>query len=193
MKKYVVFDSDGNPSYTGESQEMPDVPGVVELPLNTDQKEVIDSWYLSGSEVRARPTRPSLYHHWSPTDEVWVEDIEELRAETITEIDRTSEVYRARSITGGSGQVMTYEAKYQEAIRHPSGTSFPFLSAEARALGVSVSEVADSVVKARAQWESIGAQIEAARLKAKSAARKAKTSEGVRAAVADLSLAFNQL
>lgn len=68
---------------------------------------------------------------------------------------------------------MTYEAKHREASRYPSDPPFPFLEAEAESLGMTTAEVARSVLDARAEWERIGSQIEARRLKAKQDIRAA--------------------
>jgi len=87
-------------------------------------------------------------------------------------IDQAAEQARLQSMTPGSGQAMTYEAKYQEALVG-SGV---LLSAEAEVLGVSVQEVAASILQARQRWQVVNAQIEAKRLKAKKEVREAKTA-----------------
>lgn len=87
-------------------------------------------------------------------------------------VDQAAENARMRHLTPGSGQSMTYEVKYREALAG-GGT---MISAEADALGMTVQEVVDSVLVARQQWQVLGAQIEAARLKAKKAIREAQTA-----------------
>ncbi len=87
-------------------------------------------------------------------------------------VDQAAENARMRHLTPGSGQSMTYEVKYQEALAGGG----PMISAEAEALGMTVQEVIDSVLAARQQWQVLGAQIEAARLKAKKAIREAQTA-----------------
>lgn len=90
-------------------------------------------------------------------------DTAERQAHYLAEVDRLAEQVRGRYLTIGSGQSMTYEAKYLEALKGDG----PFLRAEAQALGVTVVDVVSSVLKARHHWETIGAAIEAERLKAK--------------------------
>ena len=87
-------------------------------------------------------------------------------------VDQAAENARMRHLTPGSGQSMTYEVKYQEALAGGG----PMISAEADALGMTVQEVVDSVLAARQEWQVLGAQIEAARLKAKKAIREAQTA-----------------
>ena len=87
-------------------------------------------------------------------------------------VDQAAENARMQHLTPGSGQSMTYEVKHQEALAGGG----PMISAEADALGMTVQEVVDSVLVARQQWQVLGAQIEAARLKAKKAIREAQTA-----------------
>lgn len=86
-------------------------------------------------------------------------------------VDQAAEEARLRHLTPGVGQSMTYEEKHRQALAGGG----PMISAEADALGMTVQEVIDSVLTARAQWEQIGSQIEAARLKAKRDIRAAQT------------------
>ncbi|MGO3217681.1 MAG: hypothetical protein ACTIJ4_16415 [Halomonas sp.] len=87
-------------------------------------------------------------------------------------VDQAAENARLKHLTPGSGQSMTYEVKHQEALAGGG----PMIQAEAEALGMTVQEVIDSVLVARQQWQVLGAQIEAARLKAKKAIREAQTA-----------------
>lgn len=87
-------------------------------------------------------------------------------------VDQQAESARMQHLTPGSGQSMTYEVKHQEALAGGG----PMISAEAEALGMTVQEVIDSVLVACQQWQVLGAQIEAARLKAKKAIREAQTA-----------------
>jgi hypothetical protein len=84
-------------------------------------------------------------------------------------VDNAAEDARMRHLTPGTGQSMTYEAKHQEALAGGG----PMIAAEAEALDMTQQEVIDSVLTARQHWQALGAQIEAARLKAKKAIRKA--------------------
>lgn len=87
-------------------------------------------------------------------------------------VDQAAENARLKHLTPGSGQSMTYEVKHQEALAGGG----PMIQAEADALGMTVQEVIDSVLVARQQWQVLGAQIEAARSKAKKAIREAQTA-----------------
>lgn len=87
-------------------------------------------------------------------------------------VDDAAENARLKHLPPGSGQAMTYEVKHQEALAGGG----PMISAEAEALGMTVQEVIDSVLVARQQWQTLGAQIEAMRLKAKKAIREAQTA-----------------
>lgn len=82
-------------------------------------------------------------------------------------VDAEAERLRSGTITAAPGQSMAYEAKHREAERYPQGNLFPFLEAEAEALGLMVQEVASSILAARLRWETLGPRIEGARLKAK--------------------------
>ena len=93
-------------------------------------------------------------------------------------VDQAAEEARLRHLTPGSGQLLTYEAKYQEALAGGG----PMISAEAEALGMTVQEVIDSVLAARQQWQVLGAQIEALRLKTKKEIREAETASEMHAA-----------
>ena len=106
-------------------------------------------------------------------------DLDEARAFYLGKADRKAEAERSRYITPGNGQAMTYEAKHREALVGDG----PLLRAEAEALEMTVAEVAASVLAARAQWEQVGAQIEAARLKAKKQIRQTQTPAEMNAAV----------
>lgn len=92
------------------------------------------------------------------------------------QVDRLAESARARIITAAPGQTMTYEAKYQEALRYPEHPPFPWLENEAEELGLTLDQVAQSVLEARSQWEAIGVRIERLRLGAKAAIRNAQTA-----------------
>ena len=97
----------------------------------------------------------------------------------LREVDRLAEAEREKHITPGNGQAMTYEAKHREA----AAGGGPMITAEAQALGVTEDDVIASVLAARAQWEQVGAQIEAARLKAKKQIRQAQTAAEMHAVI----------
>ncbi len=109
----------------------------------------------------------------------------ETRLHYLNEVDRRAEAERGRYITPGAGQAMTYEAKHREALAGGG----PLLQAEAQALGMSVDQVASTVIAAHEAWLTIGATIESARLRAKRDIRQAETAAEMHAAVK--ALAFN--
>lgn len=87
-------------------------------------------------------------------------------------IDEKAEQTRLKFLTAGAGQSMTYDQKYAEALAG-GGT---MIDSEALALDMSVSDVIDSVLAARAAWIEKGAEIESERLKAKKQIRQASTA-----------------
>lgn len=87
-------------------------------------------------------------------------------------VDQAAESARLKHLTPGSGQSMTYEVKWQEA----QAGGGPMIEAEAAALDMTVAEVIESITIARQQWQTLGAQIEATRLKAKKQIRVAATA-----------------
>lgn len=84
-------------------------------------------------------------------------------------IDNAAESTRMLHLTPGTGQSMTYDVKWQEALAGHG----PMIEAEAEALDMTVTEVIESILVARQQWETLGSQIEALRLKAKKDVRAA--------------------
>lgn len=97
--------------------------------------------------------------------------LEEARSHYLGEVDRLAEAERAKYITTGNGQALTYEEKRRQALDGGG----PMITAEAEALEMTEQRVIDSVLTARAQWEQVGSQIEAKRLKAKKKIRQAST------------------
>lgn len=88
------------------------------------------------------------------------------------QIDSLAENERLKYITPGAGQAMTYQQKVDEArafknASSPNAADYPVLSSEVGITAETLSEVADVVLAAFAQWQQIGAAIEAVRLGAK--------------------------
>lgn len=90
------------------------------------------------------------------------------------EIDKAAGLARARFITLTPGQDTTYQAKYAEALAFAcSGASddagaFPWIAAEARHAGVSLSAAAERIKRKGDEWNQIyGPRIEAVRVAAK--------------------------
>jgi hypothetical protein len=109
-------------------------------------------------------------------------DVYDLIEEASTRIDILAEETRLQFITGGPGQVLSYKAKLDDAIRYiaagyPTDTAgYLWITTEATAMSESVAIVADAVVAAAARWELAGSAIEAERIVAKFAAREATTT-----------------
>jgi hypothetical protein len=93
-------------------------------------------------------------------------------------VDSEAEKVRARFITIGAGQAMTYTYKLAEAREfvqqdEPTAADFPFLNAEAIATGTPIAQIAALVLANAEAWSMVGAKIEGARLAAKAAVQAA--------------------
>lgn len=122
-------------------------------------------------------------------------DLETLRAEAKRRIDAEAETLRQRHVTPGTGQVMTYLAKEQQARacmaeESPDPAAYPLLAAtvgierhpETGEVAESVQEVAAIVLSNLDQWMQATAAIERARLSAKQAVTDAATPAEIEAA-----------
>ncbi|WP_323034512.1 hypothetical protein [Pararhodobacter sp.] len=136
---------------------------------------------------------------WRLVDDVWLApepvaepepvlvDLAALKADLTAQIDSAAEAERARYITPGSGQAMTYLAKAGEAERlaqdaDPDPANYPLLSAEIGITGDTLADVGAVVLTAYTQWQQIGGAIERARLAGKAAVMAAVDEAGARAA-----------
>jgi hypothetical protein len=114
-------------------------------------------------------------------------DLAEVKTAMSARIDEDAEACRARFITPGAGQAMTYLRKEMEArLWHAEApvSSYPFLAAEAEATGKPIAELVAIVVAAADAWAVTGAAIEAARRKAKLALAAAGNLAEIAAAAA---------
>ena len=103
------------------------------------------------------------------------------------QVDAAAERERARYITPGAGQAMTYQAKADEARRlaadpSPDAADYPLLSAEVGITAPDLASVGAVVLAAYQAWQVIGAAIEGTRLSAKQAIELAEDEAGARAA-----------
>lgn len=94
------------------------------------------------------------------------------KKELCSSVDVSAETERLIYITPGVGQTMTYQQKVSEAqafkaASNPKAADYPILSSEVGITAETLDEVADIVLAAFAQWQKIGAAIEAIRLGAK--------------------------
>jgi hypothetical protein len=117
----------------------------------------------------------------------WVA-LEELRLHARSVIDAEAETARLRYVTPGAGQAMTYQDKRAQALAYVAAgepedlTPYPFLAAEASALGVTASAAATAILDTSALWAVVGAQIEGIRMGGKRAATEAASRAAVMAA-----------
>jgi hypothetical protein len=126
--------------------------------------------YLQGE----RPDRANFvvpFEIWDSTPL----DMAGVKALAAGRIDEVAEACRARFITPGSGQAMTYTYKAEEAKAYLADNTAPtpFLVAEAVALGVTVKALAGEVLARVAEWTLVGSRIEGARMAAKLALSQA--------------------
>lgn len=116
-------------------------------------------------------------------------DLAILKAALCAQIDAAAEVERARYITPGAGQAMTYQTKAAEALAlasdpAPDPAAYPLLSAETGITAPDLAGVGAVVRAAYAAWQVIGAGIERARLAGKAAVLAAEDEAAARAAAA---------
>jgi hypothetical protein len=118
----------------------------------------------------------------------WGDDLAQVRAGALAEIDAAAEVARGAFITRGAGQAMEYLATEAEARAFNAGAPgpFPFLAAERDALGngVTLAQVAAEVLAQAGAWQVVGAAIKRTRRAGKLAVEAAATVEEVAAALA---------
>jgi hypothetical protein len=118
-------------------------------------------------------------------------DLDLIRSASVSGIDAQAEVVRQSILTPGAGQAMTYQRKEAEArawsLDNASAT--PFLSAEARARGMTIADLAAEIIQLADAWVAIGAAIEGLRMGAKAAlGRAANLGEIVAASKVDWSV-----
>lgn len=113
--------------------------------------------------------------------------LDDLRAQALSKVDREAEAQRLRHITPGAGQALVYEQKRAEAQRmendpDPVASNYPLLAAEVGITAPTLAEVGSKVRELSAAWLATAAAIEAARLGAKVAIGAAATPPEIRAA-----------
>ena len=122
-------------------------------------------------------------------DADWREPVlADLKAALKVQVDALAETERLKYITPGAGQAMTYQQKVDEArafkaASNPKAADYPVLSSEVGITAETLSEVADIVLAAFAQWQQIGAMIESIRLGAKRDIDAAEDEAAARAIV----------
>lgn len=97
--------------------------------------------------------------------------LQQHQLEAIASINTLAEQVRLKYITDGSGQSATYISKRADALQYkndgyPSTFAtgkYPWISAEATKLGISMQTLADLVLTTASTWDTKGSQIESER------------------------------
>lgn len=136
--------------------------------------DVEAGWLFEGGQFSAPPAPPA-------------EPLADLKVRLKSLIDQAAESERLKYITAGAGQAMTYQQKTTEARAFlddvsPLAADYPLLSAEVGITAATIVDVANTVLAAFDQWQTIGAAIEAARLGTKMAINAAETAVDAQAA-----------
>jgi hypothetical protein len=121
--------------------------------------------------------------------------LERLKAKLSRQVDADAERERARHVTPGSGQVMTYTEKAAQAnavldlgaeadtlTPEEQIAQFPLLAASVGIETATLREAAELVVARQEAWASLGGAIERARLAGKAAIALAQTESAARQA-----------
>lgn len=161
---------------------------------------ITDAQYLAAIEGMSHDKRVTIKDGFALVDvaspePAQLQTLEQVKAALIYAVDAGAEVERAKYITPGSGQAMTYMQKADEAVRFlaavdPAPENYPLLAAEVGITADDMRGVATIVHAAYAQWQMIGGQIEAARLSTKNAIDAAATVEQAEAAAAAIAYPF---
>lgn len=136
----------------------------------------------------------SVEHGWTYDGENFIPPehaaplLSELKSQLKMMVDASAEVERLKYITPGAGQAMTYQQKVEEArafkaVSNPQASDYLILASEVGITAETLSEVADIVLAAFAQWQQIGAVIESIRLGAKRDIDAAEDETAARAIV----------
>jgi hypothetical protein len=127
------------------------------------------------------------------TPESKINELEQLKATRIKEVNAKIGAMRERYITPIPGQEMIYSAKEEEAkafnaiTPRPTDLSeFPFLEAEIGITAPSAQELADLWIQMATDWRTIGPLLEQLRLGTIGAVRAATTAAEVEQAITDL-------
>lgn len=119
----------------------------------------VEAGWMKAGESFTAPNEPQI-------------ELSDIKVALKAEVDVAAENERLNYITPGNGQAMTYQQKVAEAqafkaATNPKASDYPILSSEVGITAETLSEVADIVLAAFAQWQQIGAMIESIRLGAK--------------------------
>lgn len=123
--------------------------------------------------------------------------LEKEKLSAIQQVDTLAEVARKEYTSGGPGQAMVYQAKFEEAVEFAAAgypvanlPNYPFLATETDAMQKPATQVADDILAARSAWIASNTAIEKIRLVAKRnitlATTKALVRQALRTAITDL-------
>ncbi|NSX84472.1 hypothetical protein G6L86_02630 [Agrobacterium tumefaciens] len=176
-QKYAAFDAEGQ--ITGFYDSIDSPP-----PENLDIIEITDDEWLMLLTGSGYTIVDGAIVDPPPAEEI---PLAVIKIGLKAKIDADAEAERLKYITSGAGQALTYMQKSDEARRYlaeetPTGSDYPLLSAEVGITGGDVRDVALVVSGAYAQWQLIGAQIEAVRLGTKAAIEVATNAADAQAA-----------
>lgn len=124
---------------------------------------------------------------FDPVTGTWSPNLAILKAAATGRVNEAAEATRARFLTPGAGQAMTYLRKEAEARAWTAGADpaeFPFLAAEASQSDMTIAAVVAMVVAQADAWASIGSAIEGLRRGAIVAIEAATSSGQIGAAEA---------
>lgn len=173
--------------------ELKDLPAIAQAfpGVCAEQNPETGEWFAIVPEDVANQVQ-ALLSSVADLDAARASRLTALKKTLCARVDQEAEDQRARYITAGSGQAMTYQAKAEEARRFeaeassPDGANYPLLSAEVGITAPTLSEVAASVLAANAAWLVAGAVIEAKRLGAKKEITAAVDADSAREAFAQV-------
>jgi len=123
--------------------------------------------------------------------------LEKAKLKATQQIDSLAEVARSEYSSGGPGQSMVYQSKFEEAADYVAAgypvanlANYPFLAAETDAMQKPANQVADDILAARTAWMTPNVAIEKIRLIGKRnvtlAANQAQVRQALRTAIVDL-------
>jgi len=124
--------------------------------------------------------------------------LDDAKAFAEKKIDGEASKARARFVSSGIGQDGTYITKAEQAQAYRNagytGTVPPYVAAEALATGSTAQETADLILATRDAWNNtVGPNIEAARIGSKKKVRAATTNQGVDAELRAATLALQAI
>lgn len=176
-QKYAAFDAEGQITGFYDSIDSPPPENIETIEITDDEWLMLltGSGYTIVDGVIVDPP---------PVEEI---PLAVVKAGLKARIDADAEAERLKYITAGAGQALTYMQKSDEARRYlaeetPTESDYPLLSAEIGITADDLHGVALVVSGAYAQWQQIGAAIEAVRLGTKAAVEVATDAAGAQAA-----------